>query len=105
MNRLKAHKHFMQFLVSTSTSQRQRKALLSSASVEQMNIIAEIFANILAHSIDLKKNDIKRLGEHASIIRRVAQKQLQDSSRHKLLVKHAETVVTVLSIVKKYLPF
>lgn len=103
MKHLKAYSDFIKFLCSKTTSAKQRKALLSTSSTEQMNIICEIFANALAGALSLTKSEIPKLQQHAQIMRRLAKRDIKDSHRHALLVRHSHVVAEILAVLLKYL--
>ena len=105
MKRLKPHSFYIKLLTSKTTSPKQRKALLSTASTDQMSIICEIFSNILAGNLRFNKKDMTQLAQHATIMRRMTRRDIKTSHRHGLLVRHSDQVAEVLSIVLKHLKF
>ena len=103
MKRLKAHSSYIKLLASNTTQSKQRKAILSTSSADQVTIICEIFSNILAGNLKFSKKDMTQLAQHAAIMRRLARRDIKTSHRHKLLVRHSDQVAEALSLALKHL--
>ena len=103
MKHLKAHSSYIKLLCSKTTSPKQRKAVLSTSSNDQMSIICEIFSNVLAGVLQLNKKDMTQLAQHAPIMRRLARRDIKPRHRHDLLVRYSQEVAEALTLVLKYL--
>lgn len=97
MQNLKKQKCFLEFL--SKTEPDQRKALLRTSTTEQCLVIGEICYNILQGSAGISNRHKTRLAEHADVIRRLANRDIKDSRRRYLLVKHNEVVVEIIKAV------
>ena len=88
MQHLEEHEHFLHLLANTHP--KQRKALLTSASHQQLSILSEIIHNFLQGVIPADATDIERFSKSRNILRRLGQKNKK--ARRVYAIKHAITI-------------
>ena len=88
MQHLEGHDHFLELLANTHS--KQRKALLSSASRQQLNILSEIIHNFLEGVIPAHPADIEQFSKSRNILRRLGQKS--KNTRRIYAIKHAVVI-------------
>ncbi|OOY59378.1 hypothetical protein BOW16_13010 [Solemya velum gill symbiont] len=78
-----------------STAEEQRRALLKTVTAEQLCILKEIALNIYKGTI-LERNDIEALRPHASLIRKLSDREVKDSVTIKCVVRNHEAVSAMI---------
>lgn len=86
MNRVKRHVHLLHVLAAASPA--QRKAILKSASDEQIKTLCEICQNLL--SGNLPSNNIKKLCSYKRVIRLLANRSIPIYRKRKLIVTNRQ---------------
>ena len=87
-------KSFLEFLLSTSKS--QRKMLITNLSYQQLKLIVEILYNIAMENIPLRKEDKRKLTQYKSSIRKVLSTRITRRQRLVRLIKLNEILPIVI---------
>ena len=95
MRRMVEHLTFLK-LIST-THPTQRRALLKTASLEQISVISEIAHNFLKGVIPFTDQEKTTLSIHKDIIRKIAKKTV--NRNREFVVKHAPIIAKLLKVV------
>ena len=80
MKNIKKNYHFLHLL--SSASPQQKKAIIKSATKNQIHCVCEICKNVLAGNVPV---DIKRLCKYKTIIRQMSNKKVSLKNKRKLL--------------------
>ena len=97
--RVKNNWAFVHLFMET-TSVKQRKSLLNTATKEQINTIAEIVANTLAGVLPISPAARKRLSNGKSVLRTISNRSTATKDRKHLLVKNLSMIANLLGYVK-----
>ena len=95
---LKREKHFLNHLVH-STTVKGKKSLFKTLTRQQINVLTEIFLNILQKTVDLSEEEKKKLLKHKKFIRKIANKRKTLKKRKDLLIAHPVIANRVLKTV------
>lgn len=87
-------------ILTESTSNKQKRALLNTATTEQVKAVAEIVANTLAGSLPVPPSARKRLLRYRTGLREIAAQSTSISKRKALLLKFIRALGTLLSSIK-----
>lgn len=99
MDRVKRNIYFLRYL-STLANSVQRKALLETASADQITAVAEIAYNILGGVFELTDSELSSLQRYKCVIRKLASRYFRTdekrsvSLRNSVAAKHLLTVIT-----------
>lgn len=97
MKQIKKHVHLLHIL--SKASPQQRKAILNTASTDQLKSICEICQNLLHGNIPGVK--VRKLAPYKKVFRKLADKKIGLSSKRKLLTQQTGGF---LSVFKTLLP-
>lgn len=88
--------HYIQLLARHKSNPKQVKKLLSCATDQELNGVAEVIFNILQGNIPC---DAKKFKKHANFLRIVSDRKKKSSGRKRVLIKRGDGVIgTLLSI-------
>ena len=94
MDNLGKHFHFLNLLYNTHP--RQQKALLESASLQQISAICEILLNIVNGTIELN-NDVKKfMNKRQAVIFRLLNKSLIGARKRRILKRNIPLLKLIL---------
>ena len=90
------HIHFLE-LLAKPVSKEQAKALISTSTQEQLNILSELALNVLQETIPLSKYYKSLLISDANVIRKLGDRRVQTKKRRGLAELHIKTISTLLT--------
>ena len=90
-------------LVANPASKQQVKALISTSTDEQLNIISELALNLLQERVKLSKYYKSKLIQEASFIRELANKQIGSKKRRSITLDHINTTSLILRACLKHI--
>ena len=99
--RMKTHASFIKFLYNSTV--KQRKAILSNLTEEQVNLLSEIALNIFKGVFPHREKYAKTLEPYKLIIARLAHKSKSKAQKKKLLLRNVKVVQKLLKPVLDYL--
>lgn len=85
MRKVKRHVHLLHLL--SNANPQQRKAILRTASTEQIKTICEICQNLLSGNIPIAK--VQKLRSYKKVIRQLADKKIPISKKKKLFINQS----------------
>ena len=89
--RILNHLPFLTLL--TGALPQQRKALLSTASLDQVDCICEITLNVLTGNLTVDKSDLEKLKKHKKRLRQLTQKSVSRKNKRGILKRISRHVV------------
>ena len=84
--RLGAHTTFLKFLY--ESEQRQQKALIESATTQQIDILSEIALNIYRGVLALNPHHIRKLRQYKLNIRALSSRSVGRRRKRNILIRH-----------------
>lgn len=93
-------KPFIQFILASSSTTKQRRYILFNCSLKQLEVIAEILHNLLENIKTFSKSIQKQITKKKTLIKKFVSNFKNKSKLRKLLKKHITTVLRILLIVK-----
>lgn len=101
MMALKAHRALFQYLVVARPP--VAVAIIKNLSLDEIDVIGMIFANVLAGVIRIGPASKSSLSLHADVIRKIAKKELKSSTRRLIILKNYQAVLDLIKSVFKQL--
>lgn len=89
---IRKHQHFLQILAKSHPS--QRKALVRTATTEQIKCLCEICLNILVGNVPV---NIQKLKKHKNTLRKLAKKTCSIKKKKKLLINQTGGFLPLLA--------
>ena len=99
--RVKRVEYFIYLLI--KTSKNQARALLETATTDQILGISEVFLNLIENNIPLSKKIQTILKKHKGLFQKLGSRKLPEKSKYKLVCKHWKLVWSLLTEAKKIL--
>ena len=90
---------FIHLLIDTSST-RQRKSVVNTATSEQIKTLAEIIANTLAGSLPITPAGKKQLSRVKNALRSISKSKVSVPERKRLIIKNFSCIIKLLSYVK-----
>lgn len=90
-------------LVKDTSSKTQRKALLDTATKEQLLALTEVTYNLLHGSLTLKGIHKKQLQRHKKFVRLLGNPRVGVRLKQKALCRQGGVVATILKVVEPFL--
>ena len=84
MKRVKRQWPFLQSLLNTA-QHNVRREMLQYANKDQINALSEVVLNALQHNIPLKPDAVARLRKHKRVLRKLADRHINFTTRKKVL--------------------
>jgi 2-polyprenyl-3-methyl-5-hydroxy-6-metoxy-1,4-benzoquinol methylase len=81
----------------SSTHPTQRKAILSTASKQQLKILSEVIHNFLQGVVPLDTEQVTKFSKHRNILRKIAQKKLK--AKRIFITKHNRVIGLFLQMI------
>ena len=100
MEHIMKHIHFLE-LLARPFSEEQAKALISTSTEEQLNILSELALNVLQETIPLSRYYKNLLISDANVIRKLGDRRVQAKKRRSLAEHHLKTISTLLTVCLK----
>lgn len=100
MDRIWKHMDFLG-LIANPASKRQVRALLSTSTEEQLNVISELALNVLQYRIKLSKYYKTLLAKDADFIRTLANRSVGSQKRRNLVLNNIKTTSVLLKVCLK----
>ena len=100
MERIWKHMDFLG-LLATSPSIQQARALVSTSTNEQVNVISELALNLLQGRIRFSDYYRRELKKDATFIRQLADRRIQTEKRRSLVLDHLQTTSLLLKVCLK----
>ena len=94
--RLSCVRNFLKLVVEDCSSAEQTKALLSTATKEQIKAITEIFHNIVHGNLKLSKSVKRIISRHRRTIHSLAKDRISLEKRKRLFKKHFYLIIQIL---------
>ena len=80
----------------------QRRHLLQTGTVEQLNVVYEIIWNTLQGNLSLSTKDYNRLYKHKSVLRKLASREIDPYTKKGLISKHSIVIKDLLCVFFHY---
>lgn len=102
MDHILKHLNFLE-LLAKPVSEDQAKALISTSTDKQLNIISEMSLNVLQGNIVLSKHYKKLLLKDADFIRELGDRGIGSKKRRSLAISHIKTISVLLAACLKHI--
>ena len=102
MDHIWKHMDFLE-LIANPASNRQVKALISTSTEEQLNIISELALNLLQYRIKLSKYYKNLLVKDADFIRMLANRGVGSQKRRNLVLNNIKATSVLLKVCLKHI--
>ena len=99
----KVEKHLSLFRLLVDSTKSQRFAIIKTLHPRQIRAVLEAVYNVLRGTCPVSDKVKRKLFQHRQILRRLVSKGLSPQQKHRLLVKHRETLPLLLKPVVDYL--
>lgn len=99
MDKLRDHRVFLEMLIKSNA--KYRKSLLSGAPPEIIQILGECALNILQGTVTLNKEEKTKLRKHKYDLRKMANSQVSQKTKKKIIQKGGTLIPALLKPVLK----
>ncbi len=96
-------KHFVLLLLDKSTSKEQAKALLETATLDQVNAVSEITYNLLSGNLPLNSKVNSILKKRKRVLNKLANKSISQKERSCIILQHTRLILDTLLLNKSIL--
>ena len=97
MDRVKRNIYFLRYL-STLANSVQRKALLETASADQITAVAEIAYNILGGVFELTDSELSSLQRYKCVIRKLASRHFRTDEKRSVSLRNSVAAKHLLTV-------